>query len=104
MGDVPMDGMSVADLGPVVLSLLQRPEEYVGQNLGLSTCKHTAQEYAALLCKHTDKDVRDAKVGLLLGGKVVGFGTGRVLQDLQTNEMESLPLNLEVLDLAKCGL
>lgn len=61
MGDVPMDGMSVADLGPVVLSLLQRPEEYVGQNLGLSTCRHTPQEYAALLCKHTGKDVRDAK-------------------------------------------
>ncbi|XP_049624462.1 nmrA-like family domain-containing protein 1 [Suncus etruscus] len=61
MGDVPMDGMSVADLGPVVLSLLQRPEEYLGQNLGLSTCRHTAQEYAALLCKHTGKDVRDAK-------------------------------------------
>lgn len=69
MGDVPMDGMSVADLGPVVLSLLQRPEEYVGQNLGLSMCRHTAQEYAALLCKHTGKDVRDAKVGFFWGAK-----------------------------------
>lgn len=61
MGDVPMDGMSVSDLGPVVLSLLKMPEEYVGQNTGLSTCRHTAEEYAALLSKHTGKAVRDAK-------------------------------------------
>ncbi|KAM8777431.1 nmrA-like family domain-containing protein 1 [Rhynchonycteris naso] len=61
MGDIPMDGMSVTDLGPVVLSLLKKPEEYIGQNLGLSTCKHTAEEYAALLSKHTGKAVHDAK-------------------------------------------
>lgn len=63
MGDVPMDGMSVSDLGPVVLSLLKKPEEYVGQNIGLSTCRHTAEEYAALLSKHTGKAVHHAKVG-----------------------------------------
>lgn len=62
MGDIPMDGMSVADLGPVVLSLLKMPE-YVGQNLGLSTCRHTAEEYAGLLSKHTGKAVRNAQVG-----------------------------------------
>ncbi|KAI5127958.1 nmrA-like family domain-containing protein 1 isoform X1 [Manis pentadactyla] len=61
MGDVPMDGMSVADLGPVVLSLLKKPEKYVGQNIGLSTCRHTAEEYAALLSKHTGKAVRNAQ-------------------------------------------
>ncbi|XP_020851280.1 nmrA-like family domain-containing protein 1 [Phascolarctos cinereus] len=61
MGDVPMDGMSVADLGPVVLSLLKSPEEYVGRNIGLSTCKHTAAEYASLLSKYTGKTIRDAK-------------------------------------------
>ncbi|XP_021040769.1 nmrA-like family domain-containing protein 1 [Mus caroli] len=61
MGDVPMDGMSVSDLGPVVLSLLKKPEEFVGQNIGLSTCRHTAEEYAALLSKHTGKAVHHAK-------------------------------------------
>lgn len=61
MGDLPMDGMSVTDLGPVVLSLLKMPEVYIGQNLGLSTCRHTAEEYAALLSKHTGKTVHDAK-------------------------------------------
>lgn len=65
MGDIPMDGMSVTDLGPVVLSLLKMPEEYIGQNLGLSTCRHTAEEYATLLSKHTGKTVHDAKVSPL---------------------------------------
>lgn len=63
MGDVPIDGMAVSDLGPVVLSLLKKPEEYVGRNLGLSTCRHTAEEYAALLTRHTGKAVQHAKVG-----------------------------------------
>ncbi|XP_030739677.1 nmrA-like family domain-containing protein 1 [Globicephala melas] len=62
MGDVPMDGMSVSDLGPVVLSLLKMPEDYIGQNIGLSTCRHTVEEYAALLSRHTRKTVRDAKI------------------------------------------
>ncbi|CAH6786750.1 Nmral1 [Phodopus roborovskii] len=61
MGDVPMDGMAVSDLGPIVLSLLKNPEEYVGQNIGLSTCKHTAEEYAALLTRHIGKTVHHAK-------------------------------------------
>ncbi|XP_033091781.1 nmrA-like family domain-containing protein 1 isoform X2 [Trachypithecus francoisi] len=61
-GDVPMDAMSVSDLGPVVLSLLKMPEKYIGQNIGLSTCRHTAEEYAALLTKHTHKVVHDAKM------------------------------------------
>ncbi|XP_004864844.1 nmrA-like family domain-containing protein 1 isoform X2 [Heterocephalus glaber] len=61
MGDVPMDGMAVSDLGPVVLSLLKMPEEYVGQNIGLSTCRHTAEEYAALLTRHTGKAVHNTK-------------------------------------------
>ncbi|XP_008572053.1 PREDICTED: nmrA-like family domain-containing protein 1 [Galeopterus variegatus] len=62
MGDIPMDGMAVTDLGPVVLSLLKTPEEYMGQDIGLSTCRHTVAEYAALLTRHTSKPVRDAKM------------------------------------------
>ncbi|KAF7463537.1 Hypothetical predicted protein [Marmota monax] len=70
MGDIPMDGMAVSDLGPVVLSLLKMPEAYIGQNIGLSTCRHTAEEYAALLTKHTGKTVYHAKVGSSLLGWV----------------------------------
>ncbi|XP_048189232.1 nmrA-like family domain-containing protein 1 [Perognathus longimembris pacificus] len=62
MGDIPMDGMAVSDLGPVVLSLLKKPEEYVGQNIGLSTCRHTAEEYATLLTRHIGKTVHHSKI------------------------------------------
>ncbi|NXX40884.1 NMRL1 protein, partial [Tricholaema leucomelas] len=62
MGDVPMDGMSVKDLGPIVLSLLKAPEEYIGQVIGLSTGKLTVAQYAAVLSQHTGKTVEASKV------------------------------------------
>lgn len=62
MGEVPMDGMAVADLGPVVAALMKDPEKYKGQTIGLSTGKLTVAEYAALMAKHTGKTIRDAKV------------------------------------------
>lgn len=62
MGEVPIDGMAVADLGPVVVRLMKEPEKYIGQDIGLSSCKHTVAEYAALIEKYTGKPVRDAKV------------------------------------------
>ncbi|XP_033023607.1 nmrA-like family domain-containing protein 1 [Lacerta agilis] len=64
MGEVPMDGMAVADLGPVVVRLMKEPEKYIGQDIGLSSCKHTVAEYAALIEKYTGKPVRDAKMSL----------------------------------------
>ncbi|KAF7243098.1 NmrA-like family domain-containing protein 1 [Varanus komodoensis] len=64
MGEVPMDGMAVADLGPVVVQLMKDPEKYVGQNIGLSTCRLTAAEYAALMTRHTRMRVRDARMSL----------------------------------------
>ncbi|KFV67408.1 NmrA-like family domain-containing protein 1 [Dryobates pubescens] len=62
MGDVPMDGMAVEDLGPVVLSLLKAPEEYIGQVIGLSTGKLTEAEYAAVLSQQTGKTVEASKM------------------------------------------
>ncbi|NWH91224.1 NMRL1 protein, partial [Aegithalos caudatus] len=61
MGDVPLDGMAVEDLGPVVLSLLKSPEEYIGQVIGLSTGKLTEAEYAAILSQQTGKTVTASK-------------------------------------------
>lgn len=59
-----MDGMSVADLGPVVLSF-KNTQRYVGRNIGLSTCRHTAEEYAtSLLTKHIGKVVQPRWGGL----------------------------------------
>lgn len=63
MGDVPMDGMAVEDLGPVVLSLLKSPGEYIGQTIGLSTSKLTKAEYAAIFSKQLGKTVTATKVG-----------------------------------------
>uniref|UniRef100_A0A7M4E2F1 NmrA-like family domain-containing protein 1 n=1 Tax=Crocodylus porosus TaxID=8502 RepID=A0A7M4E2F1_CROPO len=61
LGETPMAGMAVADLGPVVVHLMKSPEEYVGQDLGLCTSKFTVEEYAATLSRHTGKAVKDAK-------------------------------------------
>lgn len=63
MGDTPMDGMAVEDLGPVVLCLLKSPGEYIGQVIGLSTGKLTEAEYAAILSQQTGKTVTASKVG-----------------------------------------
>ncbi|XP_062359805.1 nmrA-like family domain-containing protein 1 [Cinclus cinclus] len=62
MGDTPMDGMAVEDLGPVVLCLLKSPGEYVGQVIGLSTGKLTEAEYAAILSQQTGKTVTASKI------------------------------------------
>ncbi|XP_060116545.1 nmrA-like family domain-containing protein 1 [Heteronotia binoei] len=64
MGDVAMDGMSVADLGPIVVTLMKEPEKYKGQTIGLSTGRLTVAEYAALMSKHTGKTITDAKLSL----------------------------------------
>ncbi|XP_038006966.1 nmrA-like family domain-containing protein 1 [Motacilla alba alba] len=62
MGDTPMDGMAVEDLGPVVLCLLKSPGEYIGQVIGLSTGKLTEAEYAAILSQQTGKTVTASKI------------------------------------------
>ncbi|XP_063285088.1 nmrA-like family domain-containing protein 1 [Pelobates fuscus] len=62
MGDVLFDGMSVADLGHVVASILKSPSEYAGKDIGLSTDKLTVEQYAAILSKATGKTIKDAKV------------------------------------------
>ncbi|NXK31210.1 NMRL1 protein, partial [Piprites chloris] len=64
MGDTPMDGMAVEDVGPVVVSLLKSPGEYIGQVMGLSTGKLTEAQYAAILSQQTGKTVAASKISL----------------------------------------
>ncbi|MEJ1283326.1 nmrA-like family domain-containing protein 1 [Cricetulus griseus] len=64
MGDVPMDGISVADVGAVVSSIFASPEEFVGKAVGLSAEALTIQQYADILSKTLGKDIRDAKITL----------------------------------------
>ncbi|NWS75326.1 NMRL1 protein, partial [Crotophaga sulcirostris] len=62
MGDVPMDGMAVEDIGPVVLRLFKSPQEYVGRVIGLSTGKLTEAQYAAIIAEQTGKTVEASKL------------------------------------------
>ncbi|XP_057621950.1 nmrA-like family domain-containing protein 1 isoform X2 [Chionomys nivalis] len=62
MGDVPMDGISVADVGAVVSSIFASPEEFVGKAVGLSAEALTIQQYADVLSRILGKDIRDAKI------------------------------------------
>ncbi|XP_015265424.1 PREDICTED: nmrA-like family domain-containing protein 1 [Gekko japonicus] len=81
LGDVPLDGLAVADLGPVVAALMKEPEKYGGQTIGLSTGKLTVAEYAALMSEHTGKTVRDAKMSLE-SYQQLGFPGARELADM----------------------
>ncbi|XP_051878438.1 nmrA-like family domain-containing protein 1 [Pristis pectinata] len=62
MEGIPLDGMSVRDLGGVVLAILKNPEEHIGKEIGLSTDKLTIEEYAAIMSKHTGKTIKDSKI------------------------------------------
>nr|DBA19112.1 TPA: hypothetical protein GDO54_014981 [Pyxicephalus adspersus] len=62
MGDIPMDGMSIRDLGPIVRSILQNPSEYIGKNIGLSADKLTVQQYAEIMSEVTGKTIVDSKI------------------------------------------
>ncbi|XP_075035198.1 nmrA-like family domain-containing protein 1 [Mixophyes fleayi] len=64
MGDVPLDGMSVKDFGPVVLTILKSPSQYAGKDLGLSREKLTVEQYAAIMTKVTGTTFKDAKISL----------------------------------------
>ncbi|KAM3916756.1 nmrA-like family domain-containing protein 1 [Leptodactylus fuscus] len=62
MCDVPMDGISVSDMGPAVLSILKNPKEYIGKNIGLSAEKLTVAQYAEIMSKVSGKVIKDAKM------------------------------------------
>ncbi|XP_055977908.1 nmrA-like family domain-containing protein 1 [Sorex fumeus] len=62
MGDTPMDGISVADIGAAVLSIFSFPEKLLGKAVGLSAEALTVQQYADLFSKSLGKEVRDAKI------------------------------------------
>ncbi|KAG9469012.1 hypothetical protein GDO78_021428 [Eleutherodactylus coqui] len=62
MGDVLLDGMSVTDLGPVVISILKSPSQYIGKDMRLSTDRLTVAQYAAIMSSVTGKDIKDAKI------------------------------------------
>ncbi|XP_018423530.1 PREDICTED: nmrA-like family domain-containing protein 1 [Nanorana parkeri] len=62
MGDIPMDGISVADLGPIVCSVLKNPSEYIGKDIGLSADKLTIKQYAEIMSEVIGKTIVDSKI------------------------------------------
>ncbi|XP_056390276.1 nmrA-like family domain-containing protein 1 [Hyla sarda] len=62
MCDVPMDGFSVSDLGPAVLSILKSPKDYIGKDIGLSAEKLTVAQYAEIMSKVSGKTITDPKI------------------------------------------
>ncbi|XP_040212207.1 nmrA-like family domain-containing protein 1 [Rana temporaria] len=62
MGDIPMDGISVTDLGPIVCSVLKNPSEYAGKDIGLSADKLTIRQYAEIMSEVTGKTIVDSKI------------------------------------------
>lgn len=53
-----MDGMAVADAGPVVAAFFNNPQEFIGKKVGLSSQKLTLHEYTATLSKVTGKTIK----------------------------------------------
>ena len=49
MGNVPMDAISVKQIGPCVQSILDNSEQYLGKYVGLSSQKSPGAEYAQIL-------------------------------------------------------
>ncbi|KAM9305393.1 uncharacterized protein PAF06_013941 [Gastrophryne carolinensis] len=64
MGDIPMDGMSVDDLGQVVCSILKDPTQYIGKDIGLSADKITIKQYADIMSQVTGKAIKDSQISL----------------------------------------
>ncbi|XP_044527637.1 nmrA-like family domain-containing protein 1 [Gracilinanus agilis] len=64
MKDIPLDGISVADIGPAVASIFRSPEEFLGKTVGLSAEALTVQQYADILSKTLGKVVKDSKISL----------------------------------------
>ncbi|XP_040212208.1 nmrA-like family domain-containing protein 1 [Rana temporaria] len=83
MGDVPLDGFSVKDLGGVVLSILKSPSKYTGKDIGLSTEKLTTEQYAAIMTRVLGKNIRDAKLTPEIYGQM-GFPGAQELANMFT--------------------
>ncbi|XP_078542758.1 nmrA-like family domain-containing protein 1 [Lissotriton helveticus] len=81
MADIPMDGISVADIGPVVASIFQSPDGYLGKAIGLSADRLTVPQYAEILSKHMGKTVLDSKISPESYEKL-GFPGAKELADM----------------------
>lgn len=52
LGDATLPGMSVRDIGPIVVSILRRPEEHLGNTYGVCGDNLPLDQYVQLLDQH----------------------------------------------------
>ncbi|XP_068102556.1 nmrA-like family domain-containing protein 1 isoform X2 [Hyperolius riggenbachi] len=95
MGDIPMDGFSVKDLGGVVLSIFLSPSKYLSQAIGLSTERLTVDEYAAIMSKVLGKTIKNAKMSPEAYEKL-GFPGAQELANMFRFYMQKPDRNIEL--------
>ena len=61
-GDTPLAAMSVQDVGPIVASIFEHRDQYLGKVLSLAGDEIPATEYAAAMSRATGMDIRYAYV------------------------------------------
>jgi uncharacterized protein YbjT (DUF2867 family) len=61
-GDTPLAGIAVADVGPIVASIFEQPERYIGKVLKLAGDELPPAEYAAVMSRHTGAEICYAHV------------------------------------------
>ncbi|XP_069075358.1 nmrA-like family domain-containing protein 1 [Pleurodeles waltl] len=81
MGDIPMDGISVADIGPAVARLFESPQGFLGKPVGLTAQRLTVKQYAEVLSKHMGKTVMESKITPDMYEKL-GFPGAKELADM----------------------
>ncbi|XP_078542737.1 nmrA-like family domain-containing protein 1 [Lissotriton helveticus] len=81
MGDIPMDGISVADIGPAVAKLFESPQGFLGKPVGLTAQRLTIKQYAEILSKHMGKKVLESKITPDMYEKL-GFPGAKELADM----------------------
>lgn len=56
-GDTLLAGASAADVGGVVTQIFNRPEEFMGRTVGIVGDDLKASDYAAIMSRHTGKEI-----------------------------------------------
>ncbi|KAJ8384523.1 hypothetical protein AAFF_G00204380 [Aldrovandia affinis] len=65
MGDTPMDGISLRDVGPVVTSILKNSHKWMGRSCFLSADRLMVKDYAETLTKYLAPRIfQDARISL----------------------------------------
>ncbi|KAI1891488.1 hypothetical protein AGOR_G00144330 [Albula goreensis] len=65
MGETPMDGISLRNVGPMVVSIMKNSHKWMGKSCLLSADRLTIQEYAETLSKHlAPRIIRDSRISL----------------------------------------